>query len=389
MSLCRTYATSNAIYNLMELTLQDTEKLHQSIQEIYTLRDLDTFGVDAISIVDQLVPSAVPSFFITQARSPQISFTYLPDFPGLSSQLQQILHQHLDEHPIVRNMPRTLDGTYKTSDFITQAELHRLEKLYHQFLRVLDVEDQMFFFLPKDNPASWRELCQTNSTLVGVLLNRTQRNFNERDRLILNLLRPHLFQAYGNAQHYQQLQQDLSQLQQSLDHLGLVILDTEGKVQLITPQAIQWLQMYFAQPSLSQQLPDHLWGWIKHQVACFTKKRDLSDPCLPLRIQYGSKHLVIRLVIEQFRERYLLLLEEQTLSLLDSLKLLGLSQRETEVLFWVIQGKDNKAIAVKLSVNKSTVGKHLESIYRRLGVQSRTEAIAQTLEKLGFLNFEK
>jgi DNA-binding CsgD family transcriptional regulator len=53
-----------------------------------------------------------------------------------------------------------------------------------------------------------------------------------------------------------------------------------------------------------------------------------------------------------------------------------LSQRETEVLFWVMQGKDNKAIATQMSMGKSTIGKHLESIYRKLGVQSRTEAIA-------------
>ncbi len=62
----------------------------------------------------------------------------------------------------------------------------------------------------------------------------------------------------------------------------------------------------------------------------------------------------------------------QTLSLLTSLKLLGLSTRETEVLFWAIQGKDNQAIAKHLSVHVSTVRKHLESVYRKLGVQSRS-----------------
>ncbi len=107
---------------------------------------------------------------------------------------------------------------------------------------------------------------------------------------------------------------------------------------------------------------------------------------MPLRIEQAGKQLVIRLVVEQPRVQYLLLLEEQTLPLLNSLELLGLSQRETEVLFCVMQGRDNKAIALQLSVHKSTVRKHLESIYCKLGVQSRTEAIAQALEKLGFLH---
>jgi NarL family two-component system response regulator YdfI len=51
-----------------------------------------------------------------------------------------------------------------------------------------------------------------------------------------------------------------------------------------------------------------------------------------------------------------------------------------------MQGKDNKAIAIQLSVSQSTVRKHLESIYHKLGVQSRAEAIAQVLEKLGVFN---
>lgn len=96
-----------------------------------------------------------------------------------------------------------------------------------------------------------------------------------------------------------------------------------------------------------------------------------------MRIEQTGKQLVIRLVVEQPGAQYLLLLEEQTLTLLNSLELLGLSQRETEVLFGVMQSNDNKAIAAHLSVHKSTVRKHLESIYRKLGVQSRTEAIAQ------------
>lgn len=54
-----------------------------------------------------------------------------------------------------------------------------------------------------------------------------------------------------------------------------------------------------------------------------TKNSDLLGACLPLRVQQTGKELVIRLVIEQFGQRYLLLLEEQSLSLFASLELLG------------------------------------------------------------------
>jgi ATP/maltotriose-dependent transcriptional regulator MalT len=115
---------------------------------------------------------------------------------------------------------------------------------------------------------------------------------------------------------------------------------------------------------------------LNHFLLGNAEKNDLPEACLPLRIQRGDKQLVVRLVVEQYTERYLLLLEEQTLSLLKSLELLGLSQRETQVLFLVMQGNDNKMIAIQLSVGQSTVRKHLESIYQKLGVQSRTAAIA-------------
>ena len=368
------------------LSLNDTQNLHQGIQKLYSLRNFDTFGVDALTILNQLVPSDIPHLHVTPVQTRQVLHTFLPDFPGYTSEMEQMIHQHFGEHPILHHMPQTLSGVYKVSDFISQKKLQCLEGFYQQFLRPFGLEDQMVFFLPNANSGSWSEFSQTDATLVGFSLHRPQRSFTERDRLILNLLRPHLFQAYCNAQHCQQLQQDLSQLQQSLNHLGLVILDTEGQVQFVTPQAVVLLKNYFAKPSGSLQLPDHLWAWVKHQVTCLTANLDPPKTCLPLRVEQTGKQLVIRLVVEQPRDRYLLLLDEQTLSSLNSLELLGLSQRETEVLFWVMQGKDNKIIAAQLSVSSSTVRKHLESIYSKLGVRSRTEAIAQALEKLGLLH---
>jgi len=368
----------------MELNFKDTQKLLEAIQELYTLRDLNTFGIAVLTILNQLVQSEIPEFHVTCVQSRRISHTFLPSFPGFTSEVDEVAQRHFGEHPIACNMPRTLESAHKISDFISEKEFHRLEGLYQQFMRLLDIEDQMTCFLPPDRTQSCYGLSQTNVPLVGIALHRNRRSLTERDRLILNLLRPHLFQAYSNAQHYHQLQQNLAQLQLSLNCLDLVILDHKGRVQLITPQATQWLRVYFAEPTDSLQLPDRLWAWVKYQVACLTQ--NLSNVRLPLRIQQADKQLVIRLIVEQIGERYLLLLEEQTLSLFKALELLGLSQRETEVLFCLIQGKDNKAIAKALGLQISTVRKHQESIYRKLGVQSRTEASAQALEKLGYLN---
>jgi DNA-binding CsgD family transcriptional regulator len=366
------------------LTSQDTQQLLQAIQELYALYDLSSFGVKALEIVNRLVPSDIPEFHITHAQSHAVSRTFLPDHPGFTPEMEQVVSSHWKEHPIVQNMPLTLTGAYKISDFMTPRQLHVLEGLYQQYLRRVDCEDQMVMFLPMVDAQIWNEYLQADLSMAGIALNRNQRNFAERDRLLLNLLRPHLFQAYCNAQRYQQVEQHLAQLQQSLTHIGLVILDASGQIELITPQASQYLQDYFSKTLELSHLPASLWAWIRYQVTS-TQTLDHPISCLPLRIEQNGSQLVIRLVIESLQGRYLLLLEEHTLSILPSLELLGLSARETEVLFWVIRGEANQAIAKHLGVHLGTVRKHLESIYHKLGVQSRTEAIAQVLDKLGML----
>jgi DNA-binding CsgD family transcriptional regulator len=368
------------------LTLQDIQNLNQGIQQLYTLHDLDTFGVQALLIADRLIPSNFPSFHLTDVRTGQVQDIFLPNYPCLTPEMSSIKIRHLQEHPIAQNIAQALQGACKISDFVSPKELHALDGMYQEFLRPLETEDQMMLFLPSTDSGNWEQLAIANTQLIGFSFARSQRSFTERDRLLLNLLRPHLFQAYCNAQKYQQQQQRSNQLQNSLNHLGLIILDTTGQVQLITPQATEWLATYFPNHTYLLQFPDQLWSWVKYQTSKLIDETDYPKAFPPLRIQQADQQLAIRLIIEKSENRYLLLLEEQATSLLGSLKLLDLSQRETEVLSWVMQGKDNQMIATQLGIGISTVRKHLESIYRQWGINSRTEAIAQALQKLGLVN---
>jgi len=62
---------------------------------------------------------------------------------------------------------------------------------------------------------------------------------------------------------------------------------------------------------------------------------------------------------------------------------LGLTPRESELLSWVVQGKTNPEIAIILGIKLTTVKKHLESIFAKLGVENRTAAVTLALEKIG------
>ena len=59
----------------------------------------------------------------------------------------------------------------------------------------------------------------------------------------------------------------------------------------------------------------------------------------------------------------------------------GLSQRESEILSYVVSGLSNRGIATKLVIGDETVKSHLRSIYRKLGVSDRTGAVATALRE--------
>jgi DNA-binding NarL/FixJ family response regulator len=54
-----------------------------------------------------------------------------------------------------------------------------------------------------------------------------------------------------------------------------------------------------------------------------------------------------------------------------------LTDRQVDVLQWLLQGKSNKVIASKLGVAEGTVKAHLDAIYQKLGVNSRLQAMAR------------
>ncbi len=59
----------------------------------------------------------------------------------------------------------------------------------------------------------------------------------------------------------------------------------------------------------------------------------------------------------------------------------GLTQRESEILSFVVNGLSNRAIATKLVIGDETVKSHLRSIYRKLGVSDRAGAVATALRE--------
>jgi DNA-binding NarL/FixJ family response regulator len=72
---------------------------------------------------------------------------------------------------------------------------------------------------------------------------------------------------------------------------------------------------------------------------------------------------------------------------LQACRSLHLTEREQEVLHWLVQGASNDAIAHHLHVTVATVKAHLTAIFEKLKVNSRTQAIVRAL-KMGLVSVQ-
>jgi hypothetical protein len=108
----------------------------------------------------------------------------------------------------------------KISDFLTLRKFHS-SGLYADFYRRVGVEQQMAFILPAAQPL-----------IIGIALNRSRSDFSERDRLLLNLVRPHLIQAYRNADSVTQMSRQSRLALQGLTQLNraTIFLTKQGRV---------------------------------------------------------------------------------------------------------------------------------------------------------------
>lgn len=356
------------------LSQRDLGAFLSFLREIYADLDLENFAAHVVSALPKVVPSEWTSYNEVNPQSQTVTYIMEP-VPSDSPESERAFERHVHEHPLVRHYQRTRDGkAVKISDFLTQSEFHRLG-LYNEFFRELEVERQMAITLPAPAPL-----------VIGIAVNRSGKDFSERDRLLFNLLRPHLIQAYHNAESVTRLQRESAYVRQALEESdrGVISLTDKGRVRLCTAQARQWLSDYFEPSRRTNQLPESLSRWVEHQRSLLLKNGDVPPPREPLILKRAEKRLVVRLAEDRSEAQLLLILEEQhTLLSIASLESLGLTHRESEALLWVARGRSDREIAEILHVSPRTVKKHLEHVYHKLEVESRTEAVALALQRSG------
>jgi DNA-binding CsgD family transcriptional regulator len=166
----------------------------------------------------------------------------------------------------------------------------------------------------------------------------------------------------------------------------VIVLSGNGLVKRWTEQARTWIAQYCRTPfpAGENRLPDCFGDWYRCQLSLVAQETLSPSPRDPLIVDKGGRQLTVQLIPDHFRDEHLLLLNEKYGDASwSSLAECGLTPRESEVLAWVAKGKTNAEVGAILQLSGRTVQKHLEHIFEKLGVGSRTTATVRALKMLG------
>lgn len=165
--------------------------------------------------------------------------------------------------------------------------------------------------------------------------------------------------------------------QSALDATGqyMFAVNACGQILWTTPQVNQLLEAANQNAWLEIAMPQEIATWFAHQPN-IGSGLNLNSPAHALRVvllgENNGGEFLLRLIDAEKPDEAAVLKT-----------VFPVTGREAEVLLWIARGKTNREIGLILGTSPRTVNKHLEQIYRKLGVENRTMAAAKALAHLG------
>ena len=328
------------------LTTNDAERLLRFVGEAEAVGGDQAFTEDLLVELGGLIEAEWVSYTETDFVRRR-TLVYVPR-PGDEEEDDVVMTDEdwelTREHPVCRQW-RELgrDTPLRLSDVTTRTALHA-SRYYALYLRPWGVEHEL---KTRFGSTPWHSKTIAFCRKAGT-------DFTERDRLVLELLTPHLARLWQAARTRGLLAAALAHIESGSesDTDGVVFLGPGGEPEFASASARRLLGTYFSGLN-GTRLPPPVARWLDEGG------RD------PLRTRRGERALAI------VHSNGSLLLREEASS--------ALTRREQEILAWVARGKTNGEIAELLWLAPSTVRKHLENVYAKLGVGTRTAAVARFL----------
>jgi DNA-binding CsgD family transcriptional regulator len=248
----------------------------------------------------------------------------------------------------------------KVTDFLSPRQW-RSRDIYNDFYRGAGLD--------------WEIAVQIHTSPESIrcaAIQRSAADFSERDRALLDLVGPHLRAAYARAGERAEAARRIALLERGLERRGegALLLDRDGGLVAAGPRARRLLGRWFGAAAVTS-LPEPALDWLR------------AGGTAPDLIR-GERRLRAHLVTGESEDLVILTEPDQPRPAPAALAAcLPLSPREAEVLSLIATGHANARIALELGISPHTVARHLERIYTKLGVQSRTAAATAAFAALG------
>jgi DNA-binding CsgD family transcriptional regulator len=327
------------------LASSDAERLLRFVADAETLGGDQPFTGELLTELGRLIEGDWVTYHeVDHVRRRTLLYVARPgDEDDGADELEDHDWELISDHPICTRWRR--EGRFtalRLSDVATRSEL-RQSAYFATYFEPWGISHELKVRLPSP---SWHARTFMFNRNAG-------RDFTKRDRLVLELLVPHLSRLWHATRMRRLLASALDALDSrpETDQRGIVLLGTGGEIEFASAPALRLLRAF--PPAETGRLPAPLVDWLGSGS---------SDPIVR---KTATGQVVVR------RLDGTLLLEEQNG--------LELTTREREVLLWVSRGRTNAEIAELLWVAPSTVRKHLENVYAKLGVNTRTAAATRFL----------
>lgn len=296
---------------------------------------------------------------------------------ALSEDDRRAFDRHFREHPLVRYHAAHLDGmTQRISDRLTRDAFENSE-LYDDYYRRIGIRHVMALPLRIER-----------GTVISIVFNRQTSDFTDDERALLDIVRPLLGALYRNLIVREETGAGLKCLSKVATDAGwhAITISDGARIVEASPLSRQVLARFFPEIASrdSVRLPSALTEWIIR-----SRHWGLERSTIDLGNHFNTTRLGLQLTVHFLADgtspgngTLMLHAESDTVDAhrLEAIAAkFPLTPREREVLALVAAGKANGDIAFLLSISARTVQKHLERIFEKLGVETRTAAAMSAL----------
>nr|WP_315239731.1 response regulator transcription factor [uncultured Albidiferax sp.] len=192
-----------------------------------------------------------------------------------------------------------------------------------------------------------------------------------------------------SARRARQQVHQAGQARNALDAFGyasITVRASDGKLMWQTPLARDLLRDYFG--TSAPQTPTLVVDWLQQHLPELGKMAQQQIEPPRLSVEQGARRLSFRLHQQtgdgEGEGDWLIVMREVSdAAVIEAMSLsFKLTTREAEVLYWVVKGKTNRDIGEILGSSPATVKKHLERVYVKMGVETRTAAAGVAMTKI-------